>query len=126
MAKWNHIALPLVMVVLGVLLVIGSVLSIVGTTFFPLDQFVGTRGSVAGIAFGIGILAAAAAPEEHPSWVRAGVVYCGLEAVYEIVAWIWLGSGGFAIVPFVLSILIGFLLIFLYPRRQALVPARAV
>lgn len=124
MAKWNHFALPLVLVALGVLLIVGSILASVGTTLFPFDQWVGTRGSIAGVAFGMGVALAAVSPDEHPGWVRAAIIYCGLDMIYEIVAWVWLGTPGFGLIPFLVSLIFGGLLIWLYPNRSALVPAR--
>ncbi len=123
MARYNHIALPLVMVVLGVLLIVGSLLATVGTTLFPFDQYVGTRASIAGVAFGIGIATAGVQPASHPAWVRAAIIYCGLEVIYEIVWSLFLGLGAFGVVPFVTSLIFAGLLIFLYPNRSALMPA---
>jgi len=123
MARYNRIALPLVMVVLGVLLIVGSLLATIGTTLFPFDQFVGTRASIAGVAFGIGIAVAGQRPADNPAWVRAAIIYCALEIIYEIVWSLFLGLGAFGVVPFVTSLIVGGLLIFLYPNRSALMPA---
>ncbi len=124
MKKYNHLGLTAVMLLLGLLLVAGSALSSVGTAFFPFDQFVGTRASVAGVAFGMGVMIAATRPEHHVTWVRIAIIYCALELVDEVVNYFWLGSGAFNLIPFVVSIIFGVLLIVLYPRRGELVPTK--
>ena len=124
MARWNHVALPAVMVLMGVLLITSSLLTgFFGTILFPLDQQFGTRGTIAGVAFGVGVAAAAANPTGHVSWVRAAIVYCALDAVYEILLWIWLGGQAFSLVALIVSVIFGVLLIVLYPNRGALMPA---
>src|SRR5581483_625926 len=60
--RYNHLALTVVMMMMGVLLIVGSVLASISTTLFPFDQFVGTRAPVAGVAFGSGIMLAAMKP----------------------------------------------------------------
>ena len=85
MAKWNKLALNIVMVVFGVLMIVGSLLASVGTTLFPFDQLVGTRAAVAGVAFGAGLALAGMQPVVPATWVRAGLVYCVLDILYEIV-----------------------------------------
>ncbi len=122
MAKYNRLALNVVLVFIGVMLIVGSVLSAIGTTLFPLDQFVGTRASVAGIAFGVGVTLAGFNPAAHPTWVRITVLYCALEVVYELVDSILLGRAGFALIPFLVSLIVGFLVIFLNPERGNLLP----
>jgi hypothetical protein len=124
MARWNHVALPAVMVLMGVLLITSSLLTgFFGTVLFPMDQQFGTRGTIAGVAFGIGVTAAAVNPTGHVSWVRAAILYCALDAVYEILLWIWLGGQAFSLVSLIVAIIFGALLIFLYPNRSALVPS---
>ena len=126
MARWNHVALPAVMVLMGVLLITSSLLTgFFGTVLFPMDQQFGTRGTIAGVAFGIGVTAAAVNPTGHVSWVRAAILYCALDAVYEILLWIWLGGQAFSLVSLIVAIIFGALLIFLYPNRSALVPSSA-
>ena len=64
MAKWNPLALKLLMWVMGVLIVMGSGLGFIGSTFFAFDTWAGVSGSVAGIAFGAGVMIAGFDPEE--------------------------------------------------------------
>lgn len=122
MSRFNHLGLTAVMVLLGVLLVAGSLLASVGTALFPFDQYVGTRASIAGVAFGIGIMLAAYRPEANVTWVRLAIIYCALELVGEVVEWMWLGGAAFNVIAFIVSIIFGALLIALYPRRGELVP----
>jgi hypothetical protein len=124
MARWNHVALPAVMVLMGVLLITSSLLAgFFGTVLFPMDQQFGTRGTIAGVAFGVGVAAAAVNPTGHVSWVRAAIVYCGLDVVYEILLFAWLGGHAFSLISLIVSAIFGVLLIVLYPNRKALVPA---
>jgi hypothetical protein len=124
MARWNHVALPAVMVLMGVLLITSSLLAgFFGTVLFPMDQQFGTRGTIAGVAFGVGLAAAGVNPTGHVSWVRAAIVYCGLDVVYEILLWVWLGGHAFSLISLIVSAIFGALLIVLYPNRSALVPA---
>ena len=83
MAKWNPLALKLLMWVMGVLLVMGSGLGFIGTSFFPFDTWAGVTASVAGVAFGAGVMIAGFNPEANVSWVRALVLYAILQVVYE-------------------------------------------
>jgi hypothetical protein len=122
MAKWNKLALNVVMVVFGVLMIVGSLLASVGTTLFPFDQLVGTRAAVAGVAFGAGLALAGMQPVVAATWVRAALFYCILDVLYEIVAAIWLGTNGFSIISLLVSLILGGLLIFLYPNRGDLIP----
>src|SRR5438874_5714406 len=124
MARWNHVALPAVMVLMGVVLITSSRLTgFFGTVLFPMDQQCGTRGTIAGVAFGIGVTAAAVNPAGHVSWVRAAVLYCALDALYEILLWVWLGGAAFSLISLAVSVIFGVLLIVLYPNRGALMPA---
>jgi hypothetical protein len=103
---------------MGVLLVFGSAYGFVGGSFFPFDQYIGVTGSVAGIAFGTGLIIAGFDPEANVSWVRALVVYAILEVLYQIVDQIALSR--FDIVAFVIAILVGVLLLVLYPNKAEL------
>ncbi len=123
--RYNHLALTVVMMMMGVLLIVGSVLASISTTLFPFDQFVGTRAPVAGVAFGSGIMLAAMKPEERLSWVRAALAYCVLDVLYEVVYGLFFGGAAFGVIPVVLSIIFGALIVFLYPRRGELLPVRA-
>jgi hypothetical protein len=117
-AKWNPLALKLLMWFMGVLLVFGSAYGFVGGSFFPFDQYVGITGSVAGIAFGTGVLIAGFDPEGNVSWVRALILYAILEVIYQIVDQIALSR--FDIVAFVIAILVAVLLLVLYPNKAQL------
>jgi len=122
MAKWNRLSLNIVMVVFGVLMIVGSLLATVGTTIFPFDQLVGTRATIGGVAFGAGVALAGMQPAVSATWVRAVLFYCVLDILYEIVALFWLGGAGISIVSLLISLIIGGLLIFLYPSRGDLWP----
>jgi predicted phage tail protein len=122
MAKWNKLALNVVMVTFGVLMIVGSLLATVGTTLFPFDQLVGTRAAVAGVAFGAGLALAGMQPVVPATWVRAALFYCVLDVLYEIVNAIWLGTNGFSLIALLVSLILGGLLIFLYPNRSELMP----
>jgi hypothetical protein len=125
MAKWNKLALNIVMVVFGVLMIVGSLLASVGTTLFPFDQLVGTRAPVAGVAFGAGLILAGMQPVVPATWVRAALFYCVLDVLYEIVTLFWLGGAGISIVSLLVSLILGGLLIFLFPNRSELMPRSA-
>jgi hypothetical protein len=122
--RWNHLLLPIVMVIMGVLLIVGAGLASIGTTIFPFDTYVGTDAPVAAAAFGAGIILAGVRPDANASWVRLGIAYCALDIAYEIVKWVMYGPAAFGLPPFVFSIIFGILLIVLYPRRSELVPRR--
>jgi predicted phage tail protein len=122
MAKWNKLALNVVMVTFGVLMIVGSLLATVGTTLFPFDQLVGTRAAVAGVAFGAGLALAGMQPVVPATWVRAALFYCVLDVLYEIVNAIWLGTNGFSLIALLVSLILGGLLIFLSPNRSELMP----
>ena len=118
MAKWNPLALKLLMWVMGVLIVMGSGLSFIGSSFFPFDQWAGVSGSVAGVAFGAGIMIAGFDPVANVSWVRALVLYAILEIVWQIFSVISVGK--FDLIPFIISILVAVLVVVLYPNKPAL------
>jgi hypothetical protein len=117
-AKWNPLALKLLMWVMGVLLVMGSGLGFIGTSFFPFDTWAGVTASVAGVAFGAGVMIAGFDPEGNVSWVRALVLYAILQVVYQIFSQITIAR--FDIVSFIIAILVAVLLIFLYPNKAEL------
>ena len=118
MAKWNPLALKLLMWVMGALLVMGSGLGFIGDSFFPFDSWAGVTASVAGVAFGAGVMIAGFDPEGNVSWVRALVLYAILEIVYQIVDQITLAR--FDIIAFVIAILVAVLLLVLYPNKAEL------
>jgi hypothetical protein len=117
-AKWNPLALKLLMWVMGALLVMGSGLGYIGNSFFPFDQWAGVTASVAGIAFGTGVMIAGFNPEGNVSWVRALIVYAILEVVYQIFNQVSLAR--FDIEAFIIAILVAALLFVLYPNRSEL------
>ncbi len=118
MAKWNPLALKLLMWVMGVLIVMGSGLGFIGSTFFAFDTWAGVSASVAGIAFGAGVMIAGFDPEGNVSWVRALILYAILEVVYQIFNQISVGR--FDIVPLLIAIIVGVLLLVLYPNKSQL------
>ena len=118
MAKWNPLALKLLMWMMGLLLVFGSAFGFIGTAFFPFDQYVGVTASVAGIAFGAGIVIAGFDPEGNVSWVRALVLYAIVEVVYQIFTQVTIAR--FDLVAFIIAILVAVLLVFLYPNKAEL------
>jgi hypothetical protein len=111
-------ALKLLMFLMGILLVIGSGFSYIGGQLFPFDKYLGVTGSMAGVAFGAGIMIAGFNPEANVSWVRALILYCILEVIYEIFNQVTLGV--FDVVAFVIAVLVGVLLLVLYPNKGAL------
>ncbi len=118
MSKWNPLALKLLMWVMGALLVMGSGLGFIGNSFFPFDSWAGITASVAGVAFGAGVMIAGFDPEKNVSWVRALILYAILEVIYQIVDQITLAR--FDIVAFVIAILVAVLLLILYPNKAEL------
>ena len=118
MAKWNPLALKLLMWFMGVLIVMGSALGFIGSTFFWFDTWAGVSASVAGIAFGAGIMIAGFDPEGNVSWVRALIIYAILEVVYQIFNQITVSR--FDIVPFLIAVIVAVLLLVLYPNKSQL------
>lgn len=118
MAKWNPLALKLLMWVMGLLIVMGSGLGFVGGSFFPFDSWAGVTASVAGVAFGAGIMIAGFDPIANVSWVRALVLYAILEVVWQIFDQITLSH--FDIVAFIIAIIAAVLVLVLYPNKPAL------
>ncbi|HYR54436.1 MAG TPA: hypothetical protein VEQ13_05895 [Methylomirabilota bacterium] len=118
MAKWNPLALKLVMWLMGILIAAGSAAGFIGGSFFQFDQSFGVTASVAGIAFGAGLMIAGFDPIANVSWVRALIVYAILQVVYQFVS--WLSIGRFDVIPFVIAIIAGALLVVLYPNKPEL------
>ena len=118
MAKWNPLALKLLMWVMGLLIVMGSGLGFIGGSFFPFDSWAGVTASVAGVAFGAGIMIAGFDPIGNVSWVRALVLYAILEIVWQIFNQITIAH--FDIVAFIIAILVAVLILVLYPNKPAL------
>ena len=118
MAKWNPLALKLLMWVMGLLIVMGSGLGFIGGTFFPFDSWAGVTSSVAGVAFGAGIMIAGFDPIANVSWVRALVLYAILEIVWQIFNQITVGS--LDIVAIIIAIIVAVLILVLYPNKPSL------
>jgi hypothetical protein len=104
--------------VMGVLIVMGSGLGFIGGSFFPFDSWAGVTASVAGVAFGAGIMIAGFDPVANVSWVRALVLYAVLEIVWQLFNQITIGH--FDIVAFIIAILVAVLILVLYPNKPAL------
>ena len=113
-AKWNPLALKLLMWLMGVLIVAGSAFP----TWIPFDTWFGITASVAGVAFGAGIMIAGFDPIGNVSWVRAVILYAILQVIYQIFLQISLGR--FDIVSFIIAIIAAVLLIVLYPNKAEL------
>ncbi len=118
MAKWNPLALKLLMWVMGILIVMGSGLGFIGSSFFQFDTWAGVTASVAGVAFGAGIMIAGFDPIANVSWVRALILYAILEIVWQVFGAITIGR--FDIIPFIIAILVAVLVLVLYPNKPAL------
>ena len=118
MAKWNPLALKLLMWVMGVLIVMGSGLGFIGGTFFPFDTWAGVTASVAGVTFGAGIMIAGFNPEANVSWVRAVIMYAIFQVVYQIFSQISVGR--FDIVDLLIAVIVAGMLLVLFPNKSAL------
>jgi hypothetical protein len=120
MAKWNPLALKILMWVVGVLLVVSSAASFIGVAVIQVNTGIAGAATapVAGIAFGAGIMIAGFDPVANVSWVRAVVVYAILEVVYNVFTQIAIGV--FDILGFVIGIIVAVLVLVLYPNKPAL------
>jgi hypothetical protein len=113
-AKWNPLALKLLMWFMGILIVAGSAFP----TFIPFDTWFGITASVAGVAFGAGIMIAGFDPIGNVSWVRALILYAILQVVYQIFEQVAIGR--FDIVAFLIAIIAAAMLLWLYPNKAEL------
>jgi hypothetical protein len=104
--------------VIGVLIVMGSGLGFIGGTFFPFDSWAGVTSSVAGVAFGAGIMVAGFDPIANVSWVRALVLYAILEIVWQVFNQITVGR--LDIVAIIIAIIVAVLILVLYPNKPSL------
>ena len=118
MAKWNPLALKLLMWVMGLLIVAGSGVAFIGNTIFNFDTQFGITASVAGVAFGAGLMIAGFDPIANVSWVRALILYAILQVVYQI--FLNISIGKFDIIAFLVAIIVAVLLLVLYPNKPAL------
>jgi len=117
-AKWNPLALKLLMWIMGILIVAGSGVAFIGTTIFNFDSTFGVTASVAGVAFGAGLMIAGFDPIANVSWVRALIMYAILQVVYQI--FLNISVGKFDVIAFVIAIIVAVLLLVLYPNKPAL------
>jgi hypothetical protein len=104
--------------VMGLLIVMGSGMGFIGGSFFPFDSWAGVTASVAGVAFGAGIMIAGFDPIANVSWVRALIIYAILEIVWQIFDQITLAH--FDIVAFLIAIIVAVIILVLYPNKPAL------
>ena len=120
MAKWNPLALKILLWVVGVLLVVSSAAGFIGAAVIPVNTGIAgaVTGPVAGIAFGAGVMIAGFDPIANISWVRAVVLYSILEVVYQV--FVAITIGGFDIVALIIGILVAVLILVLYPNKPAL------
>ncbi len=118
MAKWNPLALKLVMWVMGLLIVAGSGVTFIGSTIFNFDSTFGVAAPVAGVAFGAGLMIAGFDPIANVSWVRALILYAVLMVVYQV--FLSISVGHFDIIAFVIAVIVAVLLLVLYPNKPAL------
>ncbi len=118
MAKWNPLSLKLLLWFMGVLIVAGSGLGFIGGSFFPFDTYFGVTASVAGVAFGAGLMIAGFDPVANVSWVRALILYAILQVIYQVFTQIAISR--FDIISFAIAIIVGVLLIVLYPNKAEL------
>lgn len=121
MAKWNPLALKILLWVFGILLVVSSAASFIGVSVIPTNTGLAeaTTAPVAGIAFGAGVMIAGFDPVANISWVRAVVIYAILEVVYDIFASVAIGAS-FDVVSFIIAILVAVVVLVLYPNKPAL------
>ena len=120
MAKWNPLALKVLLWLVGVLLVVSSAAEFVGASVFPTNTGIAgaVTGPVAGIAFGAGVMIAGFDPIANVSWVRAVILYSILEIVYQIFTAITIGA--FDVIALIIGILVAVVLLVLYPNKPAL------
>jgi len=112
------LALKLLLWFMGVLIVAGSGLGFIGGSFFPFDTYFGVTASVAGVAFGAGLMIAGFDPIANVSWVRALILYAILQVIYQVFTQISISR--FDIISFAIAIIVGVLLIVLYPNKAEL------
>ena len=118
MAKWNPLALKILMWFMGLLIVAGSGMGFIGSTIFNFDSNFGITASVAGVAFGAGVMIAGFDPIANVTWVRALILYAILQVVYQIFLNIALGR--FDIIAFIVPIIAAVVILVLYPNKPAL------
>src|SRR5882762_6884316 len=100
--------------VMGILIVAGSAFP----TWIPFDTWFGVTASVAGVAFGAGLMIAGFDPVANVSWVRALILYAILQVIYQLFAYISIGR--FDLIAFLIALIAGAVLIAIYPNRSEL------
>src|SRR5438445_11297754 len=100
--------------VMGILIVAGSAFP----TWIPFDTWFGVTASVAGVAFGAGLMIAGFDPIANVSWVRALILYAILQVVYQLFAYISIGR--FDLIAFLIALIAGAVLIAIYPNKPEL------
>src|SRR5207245_11503121 len=100
--------------VMGILIVAGSAFP----TWIPFDTWFGVTASVAGVAFGAGLMIAGFDPVANVSWGRALILYAILQVIYQIFLQISLGR--FDIVSIIITIIAAVLLRVLSPNNAEL------
>jgi hypothetical protein len=99
---------------MGVLIVAGSAFP----TWIPFDTWFGITASVAGVAFGAGIMIAGFDPIANVSWVRAVILYAILQVIYQI--FLQISIGRFDFEAFLVAVIVGGMLLWLYPNKAEL------
>ncbi len=119
MAKWNPLALKLLMWVMGVLIVMGSGLGFIGGTFFPFDQL-GRRQRVGGRGrLWSGHHDCRFRPNrQRQLGPRARALRDPGNRLADLRSAISIGH--FDIIPFVIAIIVGVIVLVLYPNKPAL------
>ena len=118
------LALTLVMLVLGVSLIAGAVLSLFSASIFPVDKLLGSDSSAGSLALGIGICVAAVRPLAHTSWVRIAIIYAVVALIWQLIEAGVIGTQ-FSFTTIFVSLICAVLIIVLHPNRSELVPTMA-
>ncbi|MDQ2923050.1 MAG: hypothetical protein M3Q90_02015 [Candidatus Dormibacteraeota bacterium] len=111
-------ALKILMWFMGLLIVAGSGMGFIGSTIFNFDSNFGITASVAGVAFGAGVMIAGFDPIANVTWVRALILYAILQVVYQI--FLNIAVGRFDIIAFIVPIIAAVVILVLYPNKPAL------
>lgn len=114
--------LTVVMLLMGILLIAGSMINTFASSVFPAEQYLGTDASAAAAAFGVGLAIASFDPVRNVSWVRALILYAILLVLFQIVFGIFVGTP-YKLAPLVLGIVVSIATIALYPNKGELMPA---
>lgn len=119
----RRVALKLVISGMGMLIAGSALLSGIGPLNLIVDRILAAEPVVAGTAFGAGLAMAGFHPEEHPNWVRVSLLYSFLTLLWGVfVAGLYFGS--WPLLPMAVALLYAVLVVWLYPDRRSLWPAR--